>query len=210
MGKIRKFAPHVRWTEEELDRINRKYSAAPRHELTGMFPGRSLSQLQNKACSMGVFRVIPDTMSADKRREMKRNHMAKKRAENPEACRRYQLQRYHANRDENKAKIAAYQKRRFFWLRATRLDGVTPQQLASLWRVQKGKCALTGVRLDRTAQVDHKFPRAKGGGDNIENLQWVTSAANYAKRDMPQEDFLKLCQSVVGWIGERIEMVRHL
>ena len=83
-------------------------------------------------------------------------------------------------------------------------DAATLRCLASLWRKQKGLCALTGRRLDRTAQLDHKLPRARGGGDNIQNLQWLCREANYAKRDLTNAEFHVLCAETMRWIGTRI------
>jgi 5-methylcytosine-specific restriction endonuclease McrA len=69
---------------------------------------------------------------------------------------------------------------------------------------------LTGRSLDRDSQIDHILPRAKNGTDAIENLQWVCSEVNLAKRDMNTEDFVGLCEDVLKWIGDRIQTVEEL
>lgn len=62
-------------------------------------------------------------------------------------------------------------------------------------------CYLTGRPIDvndyTTFQFDHIEPRAAGGDNSLDNLGVVTKEANYAKRDMPLEDFLALCLDVV-------------
>jgi hypothetical protein len=107
----------------------------------------------------------------------------------------------------------AYFSRRFFWARAMRLRGLgraSAYDLARLWKKQRGRCALTGRRLDRTAQVDHVLSRARGGGDSIENLRWLCKEANLARRELSDEEFLALCGDVMRWIGRRIAVVDAL
>lgn len=143
----------------------------------------------------------------EKYRRRKRESMARRRASDPEAARQREREMYHANRGARLIAMKEYQQRRFFWLRATKLKGATARDLASMWKRQRGRCALTGARLDRTAQVDHIIPKARGGLDDLDNLQWVSAAANLAKRDLTQAEFVALCDSVMRWLGERIAMV---
>lgn len=148
--------------------------------------------------------------NAEKIRERKRTSMAKARAADPQRARNYR-NNYHAeNREARTAKMREYAGRRFFWTKAMKLRGegrATNKQLASLWKAQRGLCALTGRRLDRSAQLDHKLPKARGGGDEIGNMQWVCEDANLAKRDMTDAEFTALCGSVMAWIGRRISEV---
>lgn len=140
-------------------------------------------------------------------RSKKREHMARKRAANPEAARAYKRELYAKNQERESAKMREYAGRRFFWVKAMKLRGperATTKQIASLWKQQRGLCALTGRRLGRSAQLDHILPRARGGGDHIDNLRWTSQEANIAKRDMTDAEFLCLCQDVMSWIGKRI------
>lgn len=70
------------------------------------------------------------------------------------------------------------------------------------------KCGLTGKSIDitkpRTYQFDHIIPRAKGGNNSLDNLQIVTKQANFAKRDLSEDEFLELCKSVVENKGYKI------
>jgi len=82
--------------------------------------------------------------------------------------------------------------------------------LARLWKEQRGLCALSGEKMGRDAEIDHKMPRARGGTDYIGNLQWVTPIANMAKRDLTDAEFAELCRTCARWIGERIEAVEAI
>lgn len=140
----------------------------------------------------------------------KREGMARLRARDPDAARRKQLDWHRRNREHNTQKMRDYYARRFFWGRAMKLRGpgrATYQDLARMWKAQRGRCALTGRRLDRTAEVDHILPKVKGGGDEAGNLRWVCREANLAKRDLTDAEFLALCQSVTSCIGARIQWV---
>jgi 5-methylcytosine-specific restriction endonuclease McrA len=126
--------------------------------------------------------------------------MARRRANNPDGERAYHRERHHKNHEANKAKMREYYARRFFWGRAMKLRGegrATATQLAAMWKRQRGLCALTGRRLDRSAQLDHVTPKARGGDDSAANLRWTVAPANLAKRDMSDAEFLALCADVV-------------
>ena len=206
MGTVRSYSPHVRWTKGEEEIIRLHYPTAPITELEAMLPGRGRRTIQCKANEMGVRREKPPKRTPDEIRAAKAAHMARKRAANPDAARAYQNAHRAKNRDRLNAKTRENTSRRLFWARALRLrNGITARDLAKIWRNQRGLCALTGDKLDRTAEIDHKIPRSRGGDDSLGNLQWVTRAANRAKRDLTDEEFLLLCKSCVRWIGERID-----
>jgi 5-methylcytosine-specific restriction endonuclease McrA len=145
---------------------------------------------------------------------MKRDYMARLRASNPDATREKQRKWHAANREKNTAKMREYYARRFFWAKACKLrkmGAANYTELARLWKKQRGLCALTGRRLSReNAELDHKIPKSRGGGDEIDNLQWVTVEANRAKRDLTDGEFAELCGDVMRWIGDRIQLVEEL
>ena len=159
---------------------------------------------------MGLERLKTPARSQAEVREAKRVHMARRRKENPEAARLYARQNHAANRERRNQALREAHGRRLFWSRALRLKGITPQQLAALWRRQRGRCAITGRRLDRSAQVDHVTSRARGGTDDIENLRWTCAVANLLKREMSDEELVALCSEVLGHLGQRIAMVEAL
>lgn len=136
--------------------------------------------------------------------------MARLRARDP-ATARAKRNAFHArNRDQQTEKMRTYYARRFFWGRAMKLRGAdraTFRDLATIWKQQRGLCALTGERLDRSAEVDHIVPKSRGGSDRRENLRWIGRRVNFAKRDLTDDEFLALCGSVMRWIGQRIQMV---
>lgn len=146
-------------------------------------------------------------------REAKRLHMERRRLADPEKVRAYQREIHARNRERNIAKMRLYYAKRFFWSRAMKLrspERATYKQLAALWKKQRGRCALTGRRLDRTADLDHIIPKTRGGGDNVGNLRWLCREVNMVKRNLTDDEFLTLCGEVMRWIGQRIEMVEAL
>ena len=122
-------------------------------------------------------------------------------------------------RKKNKVKNAnlkkAWNKRRFFYckamlLKAHKRGGIsfeTRHQLASglmfQWIKQRGKCALTGIKLDRTANADHIIPVCKGGTDNSNNFQWLTPEANHFKGSLTVEELAHMCRLVLMNIEQR-------
>jgi 5-methylcytosine-specific restriction endonuclease McrA len=146
-------------------------------------------------------------------REAKRLHMAQKRASNPDRVREMQKLWCDANRDAVREKNRSYYGRRFFWARMTKLrntDRASHLELAGLWKSQRGRCALTGRRLDRSAELDHILPKTRGGTDQIGNLQWVCREVNFAKRNLTDAEFTVLCADVMRWIGHRISLAHGL
>lgn len=104
---------------------------------------------------------------------------------------------------------AKYNKRRFFFVRALGILARTSseqdalhfsQVLARAWYNQRGRCAYTGKRLDRSAEVDHKIPISKGGTNDPSNLHWVTAAANFVKRTMTHDEFINICTDIAAYI----------
>lgn len=102
-----------------------------------------------------------------------------------------------------------YHKRRFFFVRALhhsiRLNDTSETSLlcsvlSRAWYNQRGRCAYTGRRLDRTAQVDHKTPVSRGGTNDPSNLHWVCADANSVKNNKTHEEFIALCADITAYI----------
>lgn len=130
--------------------------------------------------------------------------MANRRAKNPQAIRDYQKKMRDANPEATRQKLREYYAKRFFWGRAMKLRGdgrANYIDLAKQWKIQRGKCALTGRKLTRNAQLDHVIPKSKGGGDEPQNLRWVCQEANLAKRELLDKEFIALCLDVVKKVG---------
>ena len=140
-------------------------------------------------------------------------------------------ERYYRNKEAKLAKNAAYRKnnpekwkeikrisnrkytkRRFFFVRAlssiahvglyTEDVNQVCADLSRAWYSQRGRCAYTGVRLGRDAQVDHKVPTSRGGTNDSCNLHWVTPAANYVKRSLTHDEFVALAVDVASYIAQ--------
>ena len=90
-------------------------------------------------------------------------------------------------------------------MRATRRANGSVLEL--LFEAQGRRCALTGVLLvpGVNASIDHKVPRAKGGSDDIDNLQWVDLKVNLMKRDMDIHEFLSTCASVLTFAAKGVK-----
>ena len=205
MGIVRAWAAHKRWSNSEIEVLREHYATAEMNLLEEMLPGRGRRVIACKANGLGLKRARAPKRTPEQVRADKRQHMSRMRAENPEAAREKQRRWVQQNRERLNTKRREWHNSRFFYARAKKVPGTTAQQLWSLWKKQRGVCALSGVRLDRTAELDHKLPQARGGTHTISNLQWVTAKANRAKRDLTDDEFVALCESVVRWIGERIQ-----
>lgn len=133
---------------------------------------------------------------ANKEEKLLRN--AKYRKENPD---KWSLIKEVSNKK--------YHKRRFFFCRALSAiyhvgSAERPDKVCAIlsraWYEQRGRCAYTGVKLDRTAQVDHKTPVSRGGTNDASNLQWVTPEANWVKRDRTHDEFIAICSDIAAYI----------
>lgn len=104
---------------------------------------------------------------------------------------------------------AAYANRRFFYMRASKsLAGcgipapVLARALWSKWKMQRGRCAITGIKLTKNnAHLDHIVPIARGGRDSIENLRWICADANLLKSSRTDAELALICQLVLVTIG---------
>lgn len=211
MGEMHTFSSHKRWSDAETAVLHALYSSAPWVDILAALPGRTRRIATCKANEIGLRREKPPKRTATEVRESKRQQMANRRAAAPDVIKAQQRAWVLANRDRLNATRRAWHETRFFYVRAKRLPpSITARDLARLWKRQRGLCALSGVRLDRSAELDHKMPRSRGGSDAIENLQWVTHAANFAKRDLTVQEFHALCLNCARWIGRRIAMVDQL
>lgn len=213
MGAVRAFSPHRRWTDAEIGELRARYATTPRSELQAYFPQRQLRAVECKANALGLAREKSPKIADDERLRRKRESMARRRAADIDKARAYEREFYYRNHEANKATMRAYAARRFFWVKAMKLrkpGGASVREIARLWKAQRGVCALTGRRLDRSAQLDHILPKARGGNDSIGNLRWTCEAVNIAKRDMTDAEFLALCGECMAWIGKRIQMVEEL
>lgn len=202
--------PWIRWTDDE-DAILIAHFTDSKRGLAAMLPRHTWKSIVTRGMNKGLRRPKPPARSATVVLAAKRRDMAHRRADPVLRLRVLEVQRQsYARRGRQRQRDRAIRRRHrnFFSWRAEGFRGhcgpITAQQLAHLWRKQRGLCALTGRRLDRSAELDHINPRANGGLHDLDNLQWVTREANRAKRDLSETEFYALCRDVIRWIGERI------
>ncbi len=74
---------------------------------------------------------------------------------------------------------------------------ITTEALAEMWKKQKGLCALSGLKLNREAHLDHINPVSNGGIHEIENLRWVAPEVNRMKERLSDERLFELCKLVL-------------
>lgn len=73
---------------------------------------------------------------------------------------------------------------------------------------KKANCYLTGREIDLTSpatyHLDHIVPRAKGGTNDLDNLQVACKEANQAKSNMLTGEFVELCKEVLEHHGYKV------
>ncbi len=179
-----------------------------------------LSNLErNKATISAWQKANPDKVKAIKQRHLER--LKAWRLANPEKAKEVQARWREKNRESHRAAIKRWKeknkerskilesernKRRFFHTRAKNSVCRTKQgnkdeirvAIFWLWHKQRGRCALTGKRLDRTAELDHIIPVSKGGKNEPSNLQWLAPEINQCKNDLTDEEFIAICKAVLS------------
>lgn len=138
-------------------------------------------------------------------REAKLAKAAQRRAAHPGGWRKYKQtrQRWYQNN-----------KRRFFYRKVLRhfkklsRDDIKKMTiaLARIYYKQRGRCALSGLKLDETAHLDHIVPRSKGGTNVSDNLQFLDPRVNAMKSNMMTDEFLAMCRTIIN----HNDNVRHL
>lgn len=94
----------------------------------------------------------------------------------------------------------------FFRTRASRFRyrykcDITGRELWSLWKAQRGRCALTGEPLNRDAHIDHIIAVARGGATTKQNLRFLSARANLIKRHHTDEELLNFCSAMLATAG---------
>lgn len=75
------------------------------------------------------------------------------------------------------------------------------KKLLEILENQNYICPYSGIQLvlGNNAVIDHIIPKALGGGDNIENLQWVDKYVNAMKWSKSEEEFLKTVKIIYNY-----------
>jgi 5-methylcytosine-specific restriction endonuclease McrA len=87
--------------------------------------------------------------------------------------------------------------------------GITALDLWSLWKSQRGRCALSGRKLDETAHLDHIVPISGNGVHTLDNLRWLDPHINIARRNLTDVQFLEMCHQVVSFSTDNIRSPNH-
>jgi hypothetical protein len=73
-----------------------------------------------------------------------------------------------------------------------------------IWERQDGRCAYSGIQLvagtDSNVNLDHVIPKARGGPDAPENLEFVAATVNQMKRDLTRKEF----EAAILFLASRI------
>lgn len=81
-------------------------------------------------------------------------------------------------------------------------QSTTAADLKKLIEAQEFRCALSGELLTPdTASLDHIVPVSNGGGNEVDNLQWLNAEVNTMKGSLSQERFIALCRKIASWNG---------
>ena len=139
----------------------------------------------------------------EKAKQTQANWRAKNRDSHRAAIKRWREK----NKDHARSVESERAKRRFFHTRAKNSVWRTKQgdvaEIRSaifwIWKRQRGRCAMTGKPLDRTAELDHIVPVSKGGKNEPSNLQWLSPEVNQCKNDMTVEQFMEVCKAVLSY-----------
>ena len=76
---------------------------------------------------------------------------------------------------------------------------LTPIMLWRVARKQKLICPLSGRKLTLdNISLDHVIPLSKGGSNAVENIRLVDRAANLAKHNLMDSDFVRLCHEIAS------------
>ena len=96
---------------------------------------------------------------------------------------------------DNRLCADCYFKKRAGCIRGTKIEW---QEIRDKFHAQNGKCPLSGIALTLglNAELDHIIPSSRGGGDNIENLQWVLTRVNRMKHQMIESEFFELIETL--------------
>ena len=72
------------------------------------------------------------------------------------------------------------------------------KDLKDLFDKQNGTCVYSGkeIIIGKNAHLDHIVPRARGGGNELTNLQWLHKDVNMMKRALSESDFLDLVECI--------------
>lgn len=204
--KVRRYRP---WTKEDIAVLHQMYGKSPQYLVMASLPGRSWQQIYDAASRFRVSVQKPGRLPCEEVLKRKREGMRRQRETKRDEINARNRRRYRDSEEVRRTirqSAVRWRERHFFAYKVRYLDDVLAKDLWSLWKQQRGRCALTGRKLDRGAHIDHKLPKSRGGTSQLDNLQWLSAYANYLKRHLTNEEFLLLCRDVVAWTDDGIPL----
>jgi len=111
-------------------------------------------------------------------------------------------EKYPAKRQQGQKDYYARLREKHFFVWRARLwsarysERVTALELFSIWHKQKGRCELSGRKLDNNAHLDHIVPISRGGAHGATNLRWIDPLVNVARSNMSDKQFIAMCRDV--------------
>lgn len=158
--------------------------------------------------------------------EKARQYVKEWSQKNPERTTAIRRRTYAKNREKIIERNRRWKMSRFFYARARKWEkrhgySISPLTLWGLWKRQRGRCALTGRRLDgrvlRGAALDHIVARGNGGRGDADNLRWLCYEANVAKGMLSDAQLFGLCEEMLAhrhkerpMLSDYIDGMQHL
>ena len=73
------------------------------------------------------------------------------------------------------------------------------EEIQDLFYKQNQICMITGTKLNlgENTSLDHIIPKSRGGSNELENLQWITTKANHFKNDKTMKELIELCKLIL-------------
>jgi 5-methylcytosine-specific restriction endonuclease McrA len=88
------------------------------------------------------------------------------------------------------------------------------QQLANIFLIQRGRCAISGrpLLIGDNVSLDHRIPLSRGGRAELANVWWVATLINVMKNDRFLHEFLAIYRQILKFqkSPERRAMLRRL
>ena len=122
------------------------------------------------------------------------------------------------NREARNAQSRDWKRRHFFYERSRKWEkrngySISAFALWSLWKKQRGRCALTDRTLDgrsiHGAALDHIIARVVGGSGDVKNLRWLCYEANVAKGILTDKELMRLCCDILSYDWDKQEASGH-
>ena len=118
--------------------------------------------------------------------DYERSKTKRRRQEDPDRWREYQLAYARRHKDLINSKTRTYRARK------RNAEGShSAEDIAEIRRLQAGECFWCGIPISGTGHVDHLIPLSRGGRNSPENLVLSCGRCNQSKGDRMPDEFLE-------------------